>query len=163
MSSLIPLITRRSPVVRGFAIAALMGATILANPLTAAYAADPDKSAAARDATSMQSETVEQRITALHTELKITSEEEARWNDVAQVMRGNAAKMEKLVAEKQTAAPQEKTAIEDLKTYSEFAQAHVDGLKTLTASFDTLYRAMPDGQKKNADTVFRSFGHQAAN
>jgi hypothetical protein len=163
MSSLTYLITTRSPVIRSFAIAALMGATILANPLTAAYAEDPNKSAAAKDATSMQGETVEQRITALHTELKITPDEDAKWNDVAQSMRENATKMERLVAEKQTHAPQEKTAVEDLKTYSEFAQAHVDGLKNLTASFDTLYRVMPDDQKKNADTVFQNFGHQASN
>jgi nicotinamidase-related amidase len=163
MSTLTHLITTRSPVSRSFALAALLGATILANPLTAAYAADPNKSAAAQDATSMQGETVEQRITALHTELKITPEQDAKWNDVAQAMRENAAKMEKLVAEKRTSAPQEKTAVEDLKTYSAFAQAHVDGLKNLTASFEVLYRAMPDGQKKNADTVFQNFGHQASN
>jgi len=163
MSPLTRLMTRPAPVARSFAIAALLGATILANPLSKAYAADTGKSPAAQDATSMQGESVEQRITKLHTELKITPEEDAKWNSVAQAMRENAAKMDKLVADKRTQAPQEKTAVEDLKTYSEFAQAHVDGLKNLTSSFETLYAAMPDGQKKNADLVFQNFSHQASN
>jgi hypothetical protein len=155
--------TPPAPFTRSIAIAVLLGATILAHPLSTAHAADPGKSAAAQDATSMQGESVEQRITKLHEELKITPDEDAKWNSVAQAMRENAAKMEKLVAEKRTQAPQEKTAVEDLKTYSEFAQAHVDGLKNLTASFETLYAAMPDGQKKNADMVFQNFSHQASN
>jgi len=163
MLTITRLMTRPAPVARSFAIAALLGATILANPLNAAYAADTGKSPAAQDATSMQGETVEQRITKLHADLKITPEEDAKWNGVAQSMRANAAKMEKLVAEKRTQAPQEKTAVEDLKTYSEFAQAHVDGLKNLTSSFETLYAAMPDGQKRNADMVFQNFSHQASN
>ena len=48
------------------------------------------------------------------------------------------------------------TAVDDLKTYGKFAQAHVDGLKSLTASFETLYNSMPDAQKKVADEVFQN-------
>ena len=40
--------------------------------------------------------------------------------------------------------------------YQKFAQAHVDGLKNLIASFDKLYAGMPDTQKKIADEVFSS-------
>jgi protein CpxP len=46
----------------------------------------------------------------------------------------------------------------DLKTYQEFTQARLDGLKNLTSSFKTLYDSMPADQKKNADQVFRSYG-----
>jgi len=83
---------------------------------------------------------------------------------VAQAMRDNAANMEKLISEKKSETPQSMTAVEDLKTYQEFAQAHVDGLKNLTSSFETLYSSMPDQQKKVADEVFRSYGpgHRAA-
>jgi hypothetical protein len=49
--------------------------------------------------------------------------------------------------------------VQDLQTYSEFAQAHVDHLKQLTAAFETLYNAMPAAQKKIADSVF-SRAHQ---
>ena len=71
-------------------------------------------------------------------------------------MRENAAAMDKLIAANRTTPPQKMTAMEDLKMYQRFAQAHVDGLKNLISSFDRLYAAMPDAQKKIADVVFSS-------
>jgi periplasmic protein CpxP/Spy len=163
---------------RSFAIAMLMGATMLASPLSAARAdtvhnaatqlaqaattqAAAPKTEAGAGATASKGETVEQRITSLHAALKITSAEDAKWNDVAQAMRENAANMDKLVAESRTTAPQNMSAVDDLKLYQKFAQAHVDGLKNLISSFSTLYEAMPDAQKKIADQVFES-SRQAA-
>jgi hypothetical protein len=46
------------------------------------------------------------------------------------------------------------SAVDDLKTYEKFAQAHVDGLKNLISAFTSLYDTMPDAQKKVADKVF---------
>jgi protein CpxP len=152
-----------APFVRSVAIAALLGATFLATPLTAAWAQNaPVKTAATTDATETKGETVEQRITDLHASLKITPAEEAQWNGVAQAMRENAAAMDKLVATNRTTPPQSMTAVQDLQTYQQFAQAHVDGLKNLTAAFSTLYNAMPDDQKKVADQVFQTSGHGTA-
>jgi hypothetical protein len=150
------------PTVRSVAIAALLGATILTAPLTAALAGTVDNAAiqlaqanpATAAAPETKGETVEQRITALHAALKITPEQEAKWNGVAQSMRENAATMDKLVASSRTTPPQNMSAVDDLKTYQKFAQAHVDGLKNLISSFSTLYDSMPDPQKKIADTVF---------
>jgi hypothetical protein len=71
-------------------------------------------------------------------------------------MRENAANMDKLVGESRTTPPQSMSAVDDLKTYQKFAQQHVDGLKNLLASFEALYTAMPDAQKKIADDVFRT-------
>ncbi len=143
------------PFVRSVAIAALLGATMLATPLTAAWAQAPgSQTVAATAATETKGESVEQRITALHAAMKITPDQEAKWNGVAQAMRENAASMDKLVATARTTPPQNMSAVEDLKTYQTFAQAHVDGLKNLIASFTTLYDAMPDAQKKVADKVF---------
>jgi periplasmic protein CpxP/Spy len=159
-------IAASAPSVRSVAIAALLGATMLASPLTTAradtatsgafqlaQAAAPQKPAAA-GATEAKGQTVEQRITDLHAALKITAQQETQWNAVAQAMRENAANMDKLVASNRTTAPQNMSAVDDLKTYQKFAQAHVDGLKNLISSFSTLYSAMPDAQKKVADTVF---------
>ena len=158
-----------SPVLRMFAVAALMGTTMLVGPLTGARA-EPganapiqlaqasQKSSTAKAATDMKPETVEARITKLHADLKITAAEEPKWNDVAQAMRDNAASMEKLVASKRAESPQSLTAVDDLANYQEFAQAHLDGLKNLTSSFRALYDSMPDAQKKNTDQVFQSFG-----
>ena len=149
--------------VRSVAIAALLGSTILATPLTAALAQStvtPTPAAAA--ATETKGETVEQRITNLHTALKITGEEETQWNGVAQAMRENAANMDKLIASNRTNPPQNMTAVEDMKTYQKFAQAHIDGLKNLTSAFSTLYDAMPAAQKKVADEVFNTAGREPA-
>jgi protein CpxP len=159
---------------RSLAIAALLGATILSSPLIAARAGtvtngtfqlaqatvSPQQAGAA--ATQTKGETVEQRITALHAALQITPKQEAMWNNVAQAMRENAADMEKLVAANRTTPPQNMTAVEDLKTYQQFAQAHVDGLKNLIDSFSTLYDAMPGGQQKVADAVFNTAGREPA-
>jgi hypothetical protein len=68
--------------------------------------------------------------------------------------------MEKLSAAKTVQAPSSMTAIDDPKGYEKFAQAHVDGLKNLIASFSILYASFPDAQKKTADEVFQSFGQK---
>jgi len=161
-----------APFARSVAIAALMGATILASPLSAARADTVTSAAlqlaqaapqnpAAKGATQSKGETVEERITNLHAALKITADEETKWNGVAQAMRENAAAMDKLVAANRTTPPQNMSAVDDLTTYEKFAQAHVDGLKNLISSFKTLYTAMPDAQKKTADEVFKASGHAA--
>lgn len=157
MSSFMHPLAVSAPVVRSIAIATLMGATILATPLSAARAeqtAVPQTQAAA-GATATKGETVEQRITNLRASLKITPDQDAKWNAVAQAMRENAANMDKLIAANLTTPPQNMSAVDDLKTYQKFAQAHVDGLKNLTASFQTLYDSMPDAQKKVTDQVFQ--------
>lgn len=152
-----------SPFVRTVAIAALMSATFLATPLTATRAlAQAAATPAAANSTATKGETVEQRITDLHASLKITPAEETQWNGVAQAMRENAAAMDKLVATNRTSPPQNMSAVQDLQTYQQVAQAHVDGLKNLSSSFKALYAAMPDAQKKIADEVFDTAGRERA-
>jgi len=112
---------------------------------------------AAAAATSSKPETVEQRITTLKAALKITPDQEKKWNGVAQAMRDNASRMEKLVAEKRKIPPEKTTAVDDLKTYQEFTEARLDGLKHLTSAFKSLYDSMTPEQKKNADTVFEKY------
>ena len=143
------------------AFVALLSVPLVAAPLTMVNAQAQATPAAANPADT-KGETVEQRITNLHTALKITPAEETQWNGVAQAMRENAAAMDKLLATKRTTPPQNMTAVQDLQTYQQFAQAHVDGLKNLTAAFSTLYNAMPDDQKKIADQVFQTSGHGTA-
>jgi hypothetical protein len=69
--------------------------------------------------------------------------------------------MEKLVATKRAIPPEKSTAVEDLKTYQEFTQLRLDGLKNLTSAFKSLYDSMPAEQKKNADLVFEKSGPSA--
>jgi hypothetical protein len=173
MSFLIHSKAVSAPFARSVAIAALLGATMLTTPMISAradtvtsaalqlaQAAAPQNPAAA-GATQSKGETVEERITNLHAALKITPDEETKWNGVAQAMRENASSMDKLVAANRTTPPQNMSAVDDLTIYEKFAQAHVDGLKNLISSFKTLYTAMPDAQKKTADEVFKTSGRAA--
>jgi hypothetical protein len=105
-------------------------------------------------------ETIDERISTLHTRLNITPAEEAAWTPVAQAMRDNHAAMQRMLAARRAEAPHDQTAVEDLRTYERFTQAHVDGLKTLIASFETLYAQMPAAQQATADHVFKTFGHR---
>jgi protein CpxP len=128
-----------------------------ASAQTAGTKMDSGKPPAAAAATSNKPETVEQRIKALKAALKITPDQESKWEGVATAMRENAASMDKLVKEKQGKMAN-LNAIDDLKTYQEFSQVRLDGLKNLISSFKTLYDSMPADQKKNADHVFDSYG-----
>ena len=151
------------PLRRSIAIATLAGASLALGVVGASAqgstATKPGtgKPPAAAAATSSKPQTVEQRITMLKSALKITPEQEPKWDKVATAMRENAAAMDKLVKEKQAKA-QSITAVDDLKTYQDFTQAHLDGLKNLTSAFESLYDSMPADQKKNADHVFDSYG-----
>ncbi|HXE15657.1 MAG TPA: Spy/CpxP family protein refolding chaperone [Stellaceae bacterium] len=126
-----------------------------------AQTATHERPAAAKAATSMKPETVDQRITQLHTDLKITPQQEQDWKAVADAIRSNADDMKNLVEQTRQESPKdERNALQDLQTYQKFAQAHADGLQKLTAAFGTLYGAMSPEQKANADRVFRSFEHR---
>ena len=86
---------------------------------------------------------------------------QVKWDGVAKAMRENAASMDKLVQEKQGKMAN-MNAVDDLKTYQEFSQANLDGLKNLSTAFKTLYDSMPADQKKIADGVFDSYGPKPA-
>jgi periplasmic protein CpxP/Spy len=182
MSSFFQPIAISGLLARSVAIAALMGATMLAGPPTAARAdspatpsiqlaqaatppaqtATPPNQAAAGAAKKTKGETVELRIAKLHRELKITPDEEANWTAVAQAMRENAAKMDEVIAATRPTPPQTLSALDDLKAYEQIARAHIDGLKNLIAAFEVLYTSMPDDQKKIADKVFSAPGLRRA-
>jgi protein CpxP len=156
-------IPRLAPVVRSLAIATVMGTALLAGSFGLAVAqSTAEKPPAAAAATSSKSETVEQRITTLKASLKITADQDAKWNAVATAMRDNAANMDKLVQTKHAIPPGSMTAVDDLVTFQDFTQARMDALKTLTVAFKSLYDSMPADQKKNADQVFMTFGDHAA-
>jgi hypothetical protein len=151
-----------APRKHSLALTAVIGASLLAMPL-AVHAETPMRTSmhGRASASMMKQETVEQRIAMLHTALKISGPEEAQWAPVAQAMRENEASMQKLMAET-NATPHPLNAVDDLKTYERFTQAHVNGLKNLISSFETLYQAMPDNQKILADQVFHKFSARGA-
>ena len=143
---------------RVLAIVTALGATLLtASTVSAAAPLRPMHGPAYADPAR---ETVEERIERLHHALKITDTEEPAWRAVAQVMRDNETAMRKLAGDLAPTAGHTATAVEDLRTYAAFGQAHVVGLKSLIEAFETLYNTMPDAQKVNADAVFKKFGRR---
>jgi len=73
-------------------------------------------------------------------------------------MRDDAKTMEALIkARKEKASTM--TAVDDLKSYGEIAQAHADGIKNFVSVFEPLYAGMSDAQKKSADMLFRHHGN----
>lgn len=103
---------------------------------------------------------VENCIAELHVKLKITSEQEAKWLPVTQVMRDNESAMSQLMMARH-GNPEKLNAIEDLKSYESLVQAHADGLKRLMPVFEALYYDMTSEQQHNADQVFSRFeGHR---
>jgi protein CpxP len=101
---------------------------------------------------------VEHHITDLHAKLKITSAEEPQWKEVADTMRANAQELDRAI-DKRTASLAGATAVDDLNSYADIAQAHANGVKKLASAFSGLYSVMSSDQKKAADDAF---GHRDA-
>ena len=95
----------------------------------------------------------ELRIKDLHSKLKITSEQEGKWNKVAETMLSDAKTMDALT-QIRIDHDKDMTAVDDLKSYSAIAEAHANGIKTLIPVFEALYVSMSDTQKKEADILF---------
>ena len=123
-----------------------------AHPPTNATPAAMEKADAKRDAA------VEHHITELHAKLKITSAEEAQWKKVAETMRENATELDRAI-DKRDASVANATAVDNLNSYAEIAQAHANNVKKLASAFSGLYSAMSDDQKKVADDVFSHREH----
>ena len=69
-------------------------------------------------------------------------------------MRDNAQNLDSLTqARLQNAGRM--TAVDDLNSYSQIADAHAEGLKKFVPAFQALYDSMSDTQKKQADAFFQ--------
>jgi len=136
-----------------YAIARLIAATAL----TAAMVLAPGLALAIdKDA---HEDRAELRIKDMHTKLKITREQEEQWTKVAQAMLDDAKTMDALTQARAEHA-KDVTAVDDLKSYGEIADAHAAGIKKLTPLFADLYASMSDSQKKDADALFRHGEHK---
>jgi periplasmic protein CpxP/Spy len=149
-------------------IAAILVSTFVAG---AAVAQTPDPSAgshAPANATpsamaksdARRDNAVEQHISALHAQLGITATEESQWKVVAETMRENAKDLDHAIDARDSSVATA-TAIDNLNSYAEIAQAHANGVKKLASAFAGLYSAMSGDQQKEADEVFSHRGHDA--
>jgi hypothetical protein len=100
---------------------------------------------------------VEARITEMHARLEITPTQEAKWSDVAEVMRDNERQMEKMT--KTRAEKADMNAVENLESYGEITDEHADSIKRFTSAFEPLYEDMSHQQQQNADVIFRQKDH----
>ena len=149
------------------AVLGLLGATAATMPAFAADAPTPVKVAPVKATVNQPTERAEDRIKQLHEALKITTDQESKFDKLADVMRDNAKEMSDAV-EKREAAKQTTSALDDLKAYQAVAQAHADGLKALVPAFEGLYNTLSDTQKAQADELFKhgpgggKHGHKAS-
>ncbi len=104
---------------------------------------------------------VEKRITDLHEKLHITAAEQPLWDGFADTMRQNARDMD-AAAEQRRRSADGMTALADMQSYADLAQMHAAQMSKLVSTFGKLYGAMPDEQKKQADTAFKAFQSQAS-
>jgi protein CpxP len=98
---------------------------------------------------------VEQHITRLHAQLKITTAEQPQWDQFAQVMRENAKDMNQAFQQRATGFAS-MNAAENMQSYAQIAQQQAGDTQKLATAFQALYGSMSDDQKKNADAVFRA-------
>jgi protein CpxP len=139
-------------------ITLLVSAPAFALAQSAAPPAAPSKAGSPTAGGGAQSR-VETRIKQLHAQLHITPAEEAQWNQFAQVMRDNARAMDEAAAQRAAKFPT-MTAVQDLQSYEQLAEAHVQHLQKLIPAFQALYDSMPAEQKQLADQVFRTSTEQ---
>ena len=130
-----------------FITAATLVATLLSAP-EVVFATDKD---AHEDRTEL-------RIKEMHAKLKITSAQEEQWAKVAQAMLDDAKTMDALTQIRVDHA-KDMTAVDDLKSFGEIADAYANGIKKMTPVFTDLYASMSDAQKKEADAFFR-YGYE---
>jgi len=128
-------------------------ATAAQTPTAAQTRTSAAKSASRTNSTS-HADRVETRIRDLHSKLGITPAQEDRWNSVAQVMRENAQNLDSIEQTRLDNASR-MTAVEDVRSYSELADAHAQGLKNFVPAFQALYDSLSPAQQKNADQMFR--------
>jgi periplasmic protein CpxP/Spy len=106
-------------------------------------------------------ERVERRINELHAQLRITPAQQQQWDQFANVMRDNARAIDQLFIQRAQQLGS-MTALQNMQSYEQLAEAHAQHLQKLVAAFQDLYDAMPDQQKQLADQVFHANAEQHA-
>jgi periplasmic protein CpxP/Spy len=142
--------------VTAFGMIGMTGAAFAQSSAPAAASAPAMQAASAPGATKREAR-VEERITQLHSSLKITPQQEDQWSKFADVMRDNAHTMGDLYRQR-VAQRDTMSALDDMKQYAQITQADADGTKHLVDAFEPLYASLSPDQKKLADNAFRQNG-----
>lgn len=97
---------------------------------------------------------VEEHIKNLHDQLKITPAQDPQWEQFAQIMRENAARMTEAFKDR-GANVGAMNAADNMQSYAQLAQVHAANMEKLASAFRSLYNIFPDHQKHIADGVFK--------
>jgi periplasmic protein CpxP/Spy len=135
------------------------GATDTANPpattaAPSAKATSSNKTAAKGGEHRSSPDQVEQRITQLHSELKITPAQQPQWDRFAAVMRSNATSTNQAYIDRSNKIAT-MNAADIMSSYAALSAQHAQDLQNLAITFQALYSAMTPDQQKAADQVFR--------
>ena len=98
---------------------------------------------------------VEQHIRQLHDDLHITASEEGQWDQFADVMRDNAARISQAFQQRGSRLTT-MSAEDNMQSYAELAQAHATDMQRLASAFQSLYSSFPAQQKQSADSLFQN-------
>ena len=141
----------------------LGGLTAAAPAFAQAVTPAPDTAAPAPAATTPAHEhhhSAEQfvagRIAFLKAELKITPQQEAQWNKVAEAMRVNAKAIDATRAQK-AEGPQ--TAVQALEARNRFAETMAKNTERMLAACRPLYQNLSPDQQKMADEILAGHFH----
>ncbi len=137
-------------------IVAVLASTLILGTAYAAGMPESSADAAEAHADAKHDMRVDNHIKELHAQLKITAAEESQWDVVAQTMRDNARELDEVMDKRESTA-EGATAIDNLNSYADVAQAHADGVRKLAKAFSGLYSSMSVEQRKQAD---EQFGHR---
>ncbi len=147
--------------------ALLLVGALLAAPAAASAQApqtaltQPNAPATTTPAAQKRNAMVEQRISRLRTEIKITPDEQKSFDDFADVMRHNAAEIDGVTG-RGAALPSTASAVDRMQAYSEVAQTHAQNMQQLTSAFTTFYNTLTPQQKKVVDASFAEQAQKAA-
>jgi hypothetical protein len=140
------------PFARVFAMVALLSTLFLANANPTFAASGGRKSPVAASISAVDH--TEATIKQLQEALKITTSQEALWNNMTQVMRENAKEMDALTKDR-SETTKTLNAVERLKYYSQITETHFNQQKKFIPVFEALYASMSDDQKKKTDALFQ--------
>lgn len=135
---------------------------LLAMPAMAQTAAPPASAppaVAAPRAAEHNPGAVEHRIEQLHTQLRITPQEQSQWDAFAQTMRQNADTMRTAINQR-ASQMDGMDAVQNMQSYAQLAQVHAQDMQQMASAFQALYQDMTPEQRQNADQLFRARDEQ---
>jgi len=144
--------------IRSLAVPALLSFAIFATSAFAQQApaaASSSSPSTAKSHAQKRADVVEERITDLHSQLKITDQQSKQWDAFAQTMRDNATKTDGAFRDR-AAKLASMNADDAMKSYAALAKQHAENMQKLSSAFSDLYAVLSPEQKTVADALYRN-------